>query len=166
MDVRNVAGDVFGGCTQSVDVRNVARDVFGESSHLGPVQEVASVGKLAVENAVATVSNSTWSGGQRQTVDCNGNDNVLNAFNHNSNVGGVIVNPLGGSPAQIWHVGVRHSSDLKLVSNCLVKGCVWPFSKECCTEVGKSIFRGSHTSCVPHVLFVRGCKLNHNEKDC
>lgn len=97
-------------------------------------------------------------------ISGNGNLNVY--LNENSLHNEIIANPVGCSPAQIWHVGNRTDSGVKLVNCSLVKCFQWPYNSDACAKLGKSLFKGNRSSCTPFVLLVCGSKLNFGEPGC
>ena len=97
------------------------------------------------------------------TLD-NGNDNVYLDVSGLYNE--MLANPVGCSPAQIWHVGNLIGSAVELVKCSFVKCYSWPYSSDACAKLCKSLFKEYRPSCTPHVLLVRGSKLNHGEPGC
>lgn len=75
----------------------------------------------------------------------------------------IIANPSGGSPAQIWHVGNSKDGGVNLVKSSLVRSFKWPYEDIACARLGKLLLSQNHSSMTPHVLLVRGSKLNDAE---
>lgn len=69
------------------------------------------------------------------------------------------------SSPQVWHVGVKGNSSLELRDYVSVKRILWPYDSDSSSKFGYSLIRENRVASNPGVLFVRGGRLNHGDKN-